>query len=260
MTRTDALLHLLLRPVDVAWLAAYRILFGLALAVSMERFLAYGWVDELLVAPKFRFHYWGFGWVEPMSSSAMRALFVALALLALATAAGLAFRVTAPLLAVGLTYIQLIDVSTYLNHYYLAGLLAWLFAVSPANRVWSVDAWLRKRFRPADAQAGAEADAQAGAPRAATVANAWLVLFRLQVGVVYVSAGLAKAQGDWLWHGQPLGIWLGASTSLPLLGRLFTVDGVPLIMSWFGFLFDLTIVAWLSWLSRLSRSSLQSYT
>jgi hypothetical protein len=226
----------LLRPVDVAWLAAYRILYGLALAVSMERFIAHGWIDDLLVGPKFRFHYWGFGWVEPLSSSAMHALFGILVALALAIAAGLAFRVTAPLFALGLTYVQLVDVSTYLNHYYLAGLLAWLLAVSPANRAWSADAWIsgllgRRRER--------------GLPPG--VARAWLVLFRLQIGAVYVFAGLAKAQSDWLSHAQPLRIWLGASTHVPVLGRLFTLDGAPLAMSWFGFLFDLTIVAWLSW-------------
>lgn len=135
----------LLRPVDVAWLAAYRIWFGLALAVSMERFLAYGWVDSLLVGPRVRFHYWGFGWVEPLSRGGMHVLLWVLVALALASAAGLAFRITAPLFALGLTYIQLIDVSTYLNHYYLAALLAWLLAFSPANRAWSIDAWLARR-------------------------------------------------------------------------------------------------------------------
>jgi hypothetical protein len=211
-------------------------LFGLALAVSMERFLAYGWVDQLLVGPRVRFHYWGFAWVEPLSRGSMHVLFWILAGLALAMAAGVAFRLTAPLFAAGLTYVQLLDVSTYLNHYYLAGLLAWLLAISPANRAWSVDAWLRSRRR-----------GDAGAETGAGVASAWLVLFRVQIAVVYVFAGLAKLQSDWLFHGQPLAIWLGASTHLPLLGRLFTVSGVPLAMSWFGFLFDTTVVVWLSW-------------
>src|SRR5690606_31122317 len=51
---------------------------------------------------------------------------------------------------------------------------------------------------------------------------------------------------DWLIHAQPLRIWLGAKTDLPLLGPLFTLDGIPLVMSWSGFLFDSTIVLWLS--------------
>ena len=68
-----------LGSVDIAWLAAYRVLFGLALAVSMQRFLAYGWVEELLVATRFRFHYWGFAWVAPLSSRSMHLLFWILA-------------------------------------------------------------------------------------------------------------------------------------------------------------------------------------
>lgn len=232
MTPTD-LERKLLAPVDAAWLAAYRILFGLALAVSMERFLAYGWVDDLLVSPGFRFHYWGFGWVEPLSRSSMILLFWTLAALALAMAAGLAFRVTAPLFALGLTYVQLLDVSTYLNHYYLAALVASLLAISPADRAWSVDAWIARRL--------------GRAPPSPHVARAWLVLFRVQIGVVYFGAALAKLQPDWLLAGQPLGIWLGARTDLPVLGPLFTLPGVPLAMSWAGFLFDATIVVWLSW-------------
>ena len=228
--------HALLRPVDVAWLAAYRVLFGLAMAISMERFIAYRWIDTLLVGPRFRFHYWGFDWVEPLSSGAMYALFWALAGLAVAMAAGFAFRITSVLFAIGLSYVQLIDVSTYLNHYYLAALLAWLFAVSPANRAWSVDAWIRSRVSRQSIDRRQDEH----------VATAWLVLFRVQVGVVYIGAALAKAQPDWLLHGQPMGMWLGASTDLPIVGRLFTIDGVPLVMSWCGFLFDLTIVLWLS--------------
>ncbi|MBL0197886.1 MAG: HTTM domain-containing protein [Myxococcales bacterium] len=224
-----------MRPVDAAWLAAYRVLFGVALGVSMQRFLAYGWVDELLVSPRYRFHYWGFEWVEPLSRGHMHALFWGLSALGLAMAAGLAYRVTAPLFALGLTYIQLIDVSTYLNHYYLAALLAWLFAASPAGRAYSVDAWLGQRLRR-----------RANGPARPQVALAWLALFRTQIAVVYVFASIAKAQPDWLVHGQPLGIWLGASTDLPALGRLFTLPGVPLAMSWAGFLYDATIVLWLS--------------
>jgi len=165
----------------------------------------------------------------------MHALFWALAALGLAVGAGLAYRLTAPLFALGLTYIQLIDVSTYLNHYYLAALLAWLFAASPAGRAYSVDAWLARRLR-----------GRRGPPEAPQVAFAWHALFRTQIAVVYLFASIAKAQPDWLVHGQPLGIWLGASTDLPGLGRLFTLPGVPLAMSWAGFLYDATIVLWLS--------------
>jgi vitamin K-dependent gamma-carboxylase len=226
----------LLRPVDGAWLAAFRILYGVTLCVSMLRFVAYGWVDRLFVAPSFHFKYWGFAWVAPLPGPHMHALFWGLALLALAIALGLWFRWAALGFALGLSYVQLIDVSTYLNHYYLAALLAWLLAASPAGRIGSVDAWRLRAHSPRT-----DLDQPTG-----QVAAGWLYLFRFQVGIVYVFAGLAKAQGDWLLHAQPLRIWLGANTDLPVLGPLFTLEHVPLLMSWAGFLFDTTIVLWLS--------------
>ena len=109
-----------------------------------------------------------------------------------------------------------------------------LLAVSPAGRHASLDGWIRTRLR-------------ARAPReASSVPALWLFAFRFQVGVVYFFAGMAKLQPDWLLHGQPLAIWLSSQTDLPLLGPLFAVPGAPLAMSWAGFLFDTTIVLWLS--------------
>ncbi|MCU0682563.1 MAG: HTTM domain-containing protein [Polyangiaceae bacterium] len=227
------LVDALARPVDLAWLAAFRVLFGLTMSVSMLRFVAYGWVDEFFVKPRFHFKYWGFAWVEPLPPSLLHAAFWALAALGLAVAAGACFRLSAALLALGLVYVQLLDVATYLNHYYLAALLAGLLALSPAHHLWSLDARL-----------GLARPAQQGPAF-------WLYLFRFQAAVVYSFAGLAKAHGDWLVHAQPLRIWLGSKTDLPLLGPLFRAPGAPLAFSWAGFLFDATITGWL--LSRRSR-------
>ena len=231
MSRGTRVAQRLLEPVDIAWLAAFRFLFGLALCVSMLRFLAYGWVERLFVEPRFHFKYWGFGWVEVMSAGAMHTLFAVLAGLALSMALGFAFRLTATAFAVGLFYVQLIDVSTYLNHYYLAALLSVLLAISPANRAWSIDALLRRRLF--------------GRKARPELLRAWLWLFRIQVGLVYFFAGMAKAQPDWLLHGQPLRIWLGANTHWPIIGPLFTIGATPLVLSWCGFLFDTTIAGFL---------------
>jgi hypothetical protein len=212
-------------PVDIAWLAAFRVLFGLTLFVSMYRFIVYGWLDEFFLKPRFHFKYWGFGWVEPLNDALMRDLFWALAVLALLVAAGVAFRLSALLLVLGFTYLQLIDVATYLNHYYLASLLGLLLVCSPAHRAWSVDAWLFPTLQ------------RSAIPRAVQA------LFRFQVGVVYTFAGLAKAHGDWLLHATPLRIWLSSHTGLPVVGPLFRYEWVAFLMSWGGFLFD-TCVPW----------------
>src|SRR6185436_7517945 len=213
-------------------LAALRILFGLTMCVSMLRFIAYGWIDDFFVRPRFHFKYWGFSWVEPLSASGMHAVFWVLAALAAMIAAGFCFRAAAIAFAVGFAYLQLIDVATYLNHYYLAALLAILLAASPTNRAASIDAWLRPSLA------------------SSRIPALWLWLFRFQIGVVYTFAGLAKANADWLVHAQPLRIWLAGRTGMPILGPVFTWPHVPLAMSWAGFLFD-TFVLWLLLVPRL---------
>ena len=139
MTRTRerlaALGRKLREPVDGAWLGALRVGYGLALAFSMGRFLHYGWIDDFFVRPKLFFKYWGFAWVEPLSATGMHALFWAMLGLSLCVAAGVLFRVSSLLFALGLIYVQLIDVSTYLNHYYLAALLA--LPSTSTTRCWA---------------------------------------------------------------------------------------------------------------------------
>ncbi|HEX6245189.1 MAG TPA: HTTM domain-containing protein, partial [Polyangiales bacterium] len=137
MQRAEAFLS---EPVDAAWLAAFRALFGLTMALSMLRFLAYGWIDRFFVEPKFHFKYWLFEWVEPLPAGPMHALFAALGVLALCMALGLYFRLSAALFTLGFGYLQLLDVANYLNHYYLALLLGALLALSPAARAFSLDA------------------------------------------------------------------------------------------------------------------------
>jgi vitamin K-dependent gamma-carboxylase len=216
-------------PVDIASVAAFRIIFGLVMFAGLVRFLLSGWIERMYGDPIFFFHYPGFAWVRPWSVDGMYAHYVVLAALALAIAAGAAYRVVTPLFVLGFAYTQLVDVTNYLNHHYLVVLLGALLTFLPAHRAWSVDAWRRPALR------------------AATVPAWMLWLVRFQVGVVYVFAGLAKAQSDWLVHAQPLNIWLTARTETPIIGPWLDERWVAHAMSVAGFVFDTTIVLWLSW-------------
>lgn len=227
--RLERLAKRLAAPTPTGALVAFRVALGALVTVSAIRFLAYGWVDELFVKPSFFFTYWGFAWVRPLPAWGMHALFVSLALLGACFAAGLLHRVVAPVLFVLFAYVQLIDVTNWLNHYYLVSLLLLLSSVMPLGRAWSVDALLFPRRR-------------------LTAFHAWCtLLLRFQVGVVYVYAGLAKATSDWLVHAQPLNIWLSARTGTPLLGTFFDTRWAAYAFSWAGFVFDSTIVVFLLW-------------
>jgi vitamin K-dependent gamma-carboxylase len=221
------LLDRMLKPIDVAWLAAFRIMFGLAMCVSMLRFIGFNWIDAYFVKPAFHFKYYGFAWVEPLPGPQLHALFWVLAALALCVALGLFYRVAAWGFTLGFVYVQLLDTTLYLNHYYLAALLSMLLACSPAHRAWSLDAWRKPELRSDG------------------IATGFQWLFRFQIGVVYTFAGLAKATEDWLVHHQPLRIWLGSHTDMPVMGVVFRQLWAAPVMSWAGFLFDTTIVWWL---------------
>lgn len=222
----DRLSRALVAPKDPAALAVFRILFGMLGFVSCLRFQAYGWVDEMFVKPRFYFTYWGFSWVQPASPEGMHAIFAALTVASACVAAGFLYRAAMVAFFLGFSYIHLIDVTNYLNHYYLVSLLALAMAFMPLNAAWSIDAML---FR------GVRRD---------TLPAFCTYLLRFQVGLVYTFAGVAKISEDWLLHAQPLNIWLSSRSELPVIGPLLGERWVAFAMSWAGCLFDLSI-AWL---------------
>lgn len=225
----ESLVSRLARPHDTAALVSFRIVLGSIVTISALRFLAYGWVDELFVKPTFFFKYWGFSWVGVLPAPWMHGLFVGLAVLGACFAAGLFYRLVAPLLFVAFTYVQLIDVTNWLNHYYLVSLLLLLASLMPLGRAGSIDVLRDPASRLA-------------------AFPAWCTyLLRFQVAVVYVNAGLAKLSTDWLLHAQPLNIWLSARTGMPLFGRIFDERWAAYAFSWGGFLFDTFVVFFLLW-------------
>lgn len=216
------------RPVDIASLAAFRIIFGVVMFASCVRLLASSWIDTMYVEPRWFFTYPGFDWVQPWPAWGMYVHYGVLAILALGIASGACYRVVTPLFTLGFLYTQLIDVTNYLNHHYLVVLLGAQLSLLPANAAWSIDARRRPEVR------------RAAIP-------AWMIwLLRFQIGVVYVFAGLAKLKTDWLLHGQPLNLWLTARAETPIVGALFAKPWLAYAMSWAGFLFDSTIALWLS--------------
>lgn len=221
---TGVAARVLLRPVPAASLAAFRILFGLLMAGAMIRLLAKDWVDTIFLAPAFHFSYPGFEWVRPLPPRLMHAFVAGLAVSALGVAAGFFYCACAWLFFLGFTYLELIERANYLNHYYLVTLLAGLMAVLPLHRKWS---W----------------DAACGRVVQAALVPAWMLwLLRFQIGVVYISAGLAKLNADWLLRAEPLRTWLAARANLPLVGPWLAEPWAAFAMSWAGAAYDLGIV------------------
>lgn len=189
---------------------------------SVVRFWLKGWIDELYIKPSFFFHYYGFEWVKPLGPYTY-VLFAVCGISALTFALGWRYRISALLLFLSFTYIELMDKTNYLNHYYFVSLALFLMLFLPAHANFSLDARrdpaLPKRYIPL-----------------------WTVgSIRLLMGIVYVYAGLAKLNSDWLIDAMPLRLWLPAKNDMWLIGPLFNKAWVAYAFSWFGAFYDLTV-------------------
>ena len=107
-------------------LVVFRIIFGLMMFASTLRFWAKGWIDLLYVQPHNFFHYYGFHWVKPLGEIGMYVVFGFLLISSLFIALGLFYRFATITYFLLFSYVELIDVTNYLNHYYFISLVAFL--------------------------------------------------------------------------------------------------------------------------------------
>ena len=150
--------------------------------------------------------------------------FAVLAVLALAITLGWRDRASALLFTLGFTYIELIDKTTYLNHYYFISLAA--------------AASFRRTAPGRSMRDGCAPTGPCHAGRSGRCAR---------IAVVDAFAGLAKLNPDWLLNAAPLRIWSPQHAGLPLIGPLLDELWVAYALSWAGAAFDLSVVAWLLW-------------
>ncbi|WP_255397172.1 HTTM domain-containing protein [Reichenbachiella sp. 5M10] len=210
------------RKSEAAPLAVFRVLFGLMMVWSVIRFWYNGWIQKLYLAPTFHFNYYGFEWVQPIGLWTYL-LFVLCGLSALAVTLGYHYRIAIVVFFLSFTYIELMDKTTYLNHYYFVSLVSFLMIFLPAHVYFSLDA---KR----------------NPDRACQYIPQWTIdVIKLMLCIVYFYAGLAKLNSDWLLDAMPLKIWLPSKYDIPIIGGLLQYTWTHYAFSWGGALYDLSI-------------------
>jgi hypothetical protein len=219
----------LTKAVSIAPLVTFRIVFGALMLFSTIRFLALGWVEDHFFDITFTFKYAGFEWVQLLPPTWMYVLHLLMIAGALGIMLGLFYRLSASLFFLAFTYTELIDLTWYLNHYYFVSLVSFLLIFVPAHKRLSLDLWRKPSI-------------------GASMVPHWCVwIFKFQIAVVYISAGLAKLRYDWLINALPLKIWVPAQSGLPLIGKLMAWKYSPWLFAWFGMLYDSFIVFFLAW-------------
>ena len=208
---------------DAKPLSVFRVFFGCMMFISMVRFWSNGWIDKLYIKPTFFFSYSGFEWVKPLGTFTY-IIFLICAIASLLVAIGYKYRLAIIVFFLSFTYIELMDKTTYLNHYYFVSILSFLMIFLPSNSSYSVDSYLQKKsfkYTPK-----------------------WCVdSIKLLLFIVYFYSGLAKINKDWLFEAQPLKIWLTTgSYDFPLIGsNLMQQEWFHYFMSWGGMFYDLLI-------------------
>ena len=209
----------------VAPLVSLRILLGLVFALAAFRTLVYGWLERFYLEPAYLFSVGLAAYLPRPSAWVLYALFWSLFLAGLLIALGWRSRYCAAWYALGFTYAEQLDLTHYLNHYYLISLLALLLVFVPTERYGpSLETYWR-------------------AERRLAMAPAWQFdVFKFQLLLVYFYAAWAKFDGDWL-AGLPLRIWLQDATlgSGFYFGGLLSLAGTAKILAWAGLIFDLVI-------------------
>ena len=203
-------------------LAVFRMFFGMLMLFSILRFWYKGWIEKLYLEPTFFFSYYGFEWVKPLGNLTY-GIFIVCGISALLVALGFKYRIAIIALFLSFTYIELMDKTTYLNHYYFTSALSFLLIFLPAHATFSLDSYFKKQSY-------------------LKVPTWTLDSIKLLLSIVYFYAGLAKLNSDWILRAMPLKIWLPSKYDIPLIGNeILQQEWVHYVMSWGGALYDLAI-------------------
>lgn len=218
----------LLQPVDNSPLILFRILFGALMCYEFTQFIANGYIYSNFIQPPFTFPYIGFEFLKPLPGNGMYVYTSVMIALSLMVMLGAWYRFAIAGFSLLWTGMFLMQKVHYNNHYYLMLLLCWLMLLMPANRSFSVDA---KR------KAGLQTN---------VCSRYCLLLFVVQISLVYFFAAVNKLYPDWL-SGKFIALQFEGLRSRAVTGFFYGQKWFQWLICYGGIGFDLLIVPLLLW-------------
>lgn len=211
------------QPIDIAPLVYARIILGVLIGIEFSGGL-FTQYARTLINTKFHFSYLLTPFIEPWAiPELMYGHFVLNFILGLLFASGFYYRWVTPIFLISGASLFLMEMSLYINHFYLYSLMLLLFWFLPANRAFSFDAMRNPEIKVSEVPAW----------------TVYILLF--QLGVVYTYAGIAKINADWL-QAQPVQLWLSRKADYPLVGGILASKLHAYLVAYGGIIFDLFIV------------------
>lgn len=220
--------RLLFQRIDNSSLIAFRIFFGILVSLECFGAIATGWVNRNLIAPKYKFPFIDFDFLQPLPGYGMYFYFGIMGLMGLFIAVGFKYRASIITFTVMWTATYLMQKTAYNNHYYLLILISFIMCFFPAERSRSLDVKQNPKLESNSMFAYVK----------------WIVVFQLLI--VYVYASVAKMYGDWLDF-STIEVLMRSKKSYWLVGDLLQEKWIHKIIGSVGILFDLLIVPALLW-------------
>lgn len=176
----------------------------------------------------FHFKFPFFHWIPPVPEFCITMVIAASIVAGLFVTVGLFYRLAAAVFFILFTYLFLIDVSYYNNHYYLICIVSALMIFVDANATLSLDTIIKKRN---------------------TSVPEWqLRLLTFQFLLVYFYGGLSKIfNPEWLSNEGMGQMLVGSLNEFGIKTSAEVIDAIALGMTYGGLLFDLIIGLMLIW-------------
>ncbi len=208
---------------SIAPLVIFRIFFGLAMTYSTGRFVVLGWIKKQYIDTTFHFSYYFFDWLPYPNQFVIYSLFFFLLTSSIGILFGYLYDYCKYVFFISFNYIELLDKTYYLNHYYLVSLLSILILFLPLANTFSLDSYLKNEKK--------------------NITPRWHIdILKFQFAIVYLFAGIAKINHSWLFEGLPLKIWLPTFYYIPVIGPYMSLEITSIFISWMSMLFDLFII------------------
>eukprot|EP01095_Lingulamoeba_sp_RSL-Kostka_P006136 TRINITY_DN1898_c0_g2_i1.p1 TRINITY_DN1898_c0_g2~~TRINITY_DN1898_c0_g2_i1.p1 ORF type:complete len:668 (+),score=199.59 TRINITY_DN1898_c0_g2_i1:178-2181(+) len=213
---------------DAAYIAFYRILWGLVMSYEMYLFMAhdfsktkgsyfsspYGWNCKYL---------W-FEWVQRGTLFQMEALVISMFVAGIFIIVGYWYIYAQIWFFLGITYLFLIESSMYLNHMYLVSCICFVMLFLPCDCCYSLKTYWNPKARRD------------------TIPKYYLFFIRALFIIVYTFAGIVKMNEDWL-RAEPLRHWLNHRMyyPVPILNEFLKMESAAYVFSYGGMIYDFTV-------------------
>jgi len=208
----------LLRPIDPITLSIFRIVYGICMLWECFYLIRIDFIPHFLIRPEVHFNYDFAEFIAPLPKPFLSIVLIGILISSLLFIIGKYIKQSAWFIFVAFSYLLLLDKSYYNNHLYLICLFAFFFAITSSSQSISIEKMAPKK-----------------------VPYWQLLLFQLQLGIVYFYGGIAKLNSDWLVRFEPAKTILNQRARNSNFSSILETDFAVYLISYGGLLFDLGI-------------------